>query len=99
MTILAVLAGGSNSTSTISDVEPGLLGFLVVAAIGVALVFLLRPMNKHLRKIGPGPEDVEDVAGVAAGTSEASAANEAEAGTAAADTAAEETSEAKSQGR
>jgi hypothetical protein len=49
----------ANSTSTINDVEPGLLGFLVVAALGVALVFLLRSMNKQFRKIGPKPEDPE----------------------------------------
>jgi hypothetical protein len=56
----ALLAGGStNSTSTINDVEPGLLGFLVVAALGVAMVFLLRSMNKQFRKIGPKPEDTE----------------------------------------
>ena len=61
VTVLAmVLAGGSaNSTSTINDVEPGLLGFLVVAALGLALVFLLRSMNKQLKKIGPKPEDTE----------------------------------------
>jgi hypothetical protein len=34
-------------------VEPGVLGFLVVAAMGVALVFLLRSMNKQFRKITP----------------------------------------------
>ena len=63
MTFLAVLASSSsNSTSTISNVEPGLLGFLVVAALGVALVFILRSMNKQFRKIGPRPEDPEDVA-------------------------------------
>ncbi len=63
MTFLAVLASSSsNSTSTISNVEPGLLGFLVVAALGVALVFILRSMNKQFRKIGPRPEDAEDVA-------------------------------------
>lgn len=61
MTFIAVLASStSNSTSTISDVEPGLLGFLVVAAIGVALVFLLRSMNKQFKKIGPRPEDPAD---------------------------------------
>ena len=43
--------------------EPGLLGFLVVAALGVALVFLLRSMNKQFQKIGPRPEDPEDVGG------------------------------------
>jgi hypothetical protein len=58
--LAAVLAGGStNSTSTINDVEPGLLGFLVVAALGLALVFLLRSMNKQFRKIGPKPEETE----------------------------------------
>ena len=63
MTFLAVLAGSpSNSTSTISNVEPGLLGFLVVAALGVALVFILRSMNKQFKKIGPRPEDPDDLA-------------------------------------
>jgi hypothetical protein len=49
----------ANSTSTLNDVEPGLLGFLVVAGLGVALVFLLRSMNKQFKKIGPPPEDAE----------------------------------------
>ena len=63
MTFIAVLASStSNSTSTIGDVEPGLLGFLVVAALGVALVFLLRSMNKQFKKIGPRPEDPADAA-------------------------------------
>jgi hypothetical protein len=63
VTFLAVLASGSsNSTSSISNVEPGLLGFLVVAALGVALVFILRSMNKQFKKLGPRPEDPEDVA-------------------------------------
>jgi hypothetical protein len=53
------VASGTTS-STISDVEPGLLGFLVVAALGLALVLLLRSMNKQFRKIGPRPEDPED---------------------------------------
>jgi hypothetical protein len=56
----------ANSTSTINDVEPGLLGFLVVAALGVALVFLLRSMNKQFRKIGPKPEDPEGTEGTEA---------------------------------
>jgi hypothetical protein len=55
----ALASGTTNSTSTINDVEPGLLGFLVVAGMGVALVFLFRSMNKQFRKIGPKPEDVE----------------------------------------
>ena len=60
MTVLAtVLASGTNSSSTINDVEPGLLGFLVVAALGFALFLLLRSMNRQFRKIGPKPEDPE----------------------------------------
>ena len=71
MTFIAVLASSAgNSTSSISDVEPGLLGFLVVAALAVALVFLLRSMNKQFKKIGPRPEDPSDPA---AGESQADA--------------------------
>jgi hypothetical protein len=55
-----LLAASGTTSSTISNVEPGLLGFLVVAALGFALVFLLRSMNKQFRKIGPAPEDPED---------------------------------------
>jgi hypothetical protein len=38
-----------------SLVAPGVLGFLVFAALAVALVFLLRSMNKQFRKITPEP--------------------------------------------
>jgi hypothetical protein len=38
-----------------SQVVPGLLGFIVVAGMGLALFFLLRSMNKQLRKVTPGP--------------------------------------------
>jgi hypothetical protein len=51
--ILGVLAAAASSST--NDIEPGVLGFLVVAALGVALVFLLRSMNKHLRKVTPDP--------------------------------------------
>jgi hypothetical protein len=52
--VVAAVAASSSSTS---DVTPGVLGFLVVAGIGVALVFLLRSMNKQFHKITPeGPE-------------------------------------------
>jgi hypothetical protein len=64
---LTFLVAASNS-SALNDVEPGLLGFLVVAALGVALVFLLRSMNKQFRKIGPPPEETDaDGPGEAAG--------------------------------
>ncbi|HEX5301726.1 MAG TPA: hypothetical protein VFW50_32525 [Streptosporangiaceae bacterium] len=38
-----------------SMVTPGILGFLVFAALAVALVFLLKSMNKQFRKITPPP--------------------------------------------
>ncbi len=57
MILTTVLASSASSTSTVNDVEPGLLGFLVVAALGLALVFLLRSMNQQFKKIGPKPED------------------------------------------
>jgi hypothetical protein len=52
---LGVLAVAAASSSAASDVEPGVLGFLIVAGMGVALVFLLRSMNKQFRKITPEP--------------------------------------------
>jgi hypothetical protein len=54
-----VLAAAAASSSATDNVTPGVLGFLVVAAIGVALVFLLRSMNKQFRKITPEPEEAE----------------------------------------
>lgn len=45
MTILA--SPGAN------QVVPGVLGFLVVAGMSVVLFFLLRSMNKQLRKVIP----------------------------------------------
>ena len=35
------------------SVTPGLLGFLVVAGMGLALYFLFRSLNKQLNKIAP----------------------------------------------
>ncbi|HTU75207.1 MAG TPA: hypothetical protein VMG38_16960 [Trebonia sp.] len=57
LAVAAVASSTQNSTSTVNDVEPGVLGFLVVAALGFALYFLLRSMNRHLRKLGPKPEE------------------------------------------
>ena len=48
--VLAAAAPASDS------VTPGLLGFLVFAVMAVALVFLLRSMNKQFRKITPKAE-------------------------------------------
>jgi hypothetical protein len=47
--------------SVASQVAPGALGFLVVASLALALFFLIRSMNKQLKKVGAdrrtfGPE-------------------------------------------
>jgi hypothetical protein len=63
VTFLAAGLASSSTSSTISNVEPGLLGFLVVAALAVALVFLLISMNKQFKKIGPKPEETETESG------------------------------------
>ena len=44
-----------------SQVVPGVLGFLVVAGMGLILYFLLRSMNKQLRKVVPDPAWRKDV--------------------------------------
>jgi hypothetical protein len=60
---LGVFAAATASSSTTSeDVSAGVIAFLIVVAMGVALVFLLRSMNKQFRKIDanplePGPPD------------------------------------------
>lgn len=42
------------------QVVTGVLGFLVVAAMGLALFFLLRSLNKQLRKVMSGTRWRED---------------------------------------
>ena len=64
------MLSSSSSNSTLNDVEPGLLGFLVVAAIAIALVFLLRSMNKQFRKLPPPPDEESGQAGDAAADAE-----------------------------
>ncbi len=48
--VLAAAAPASDS------VTPGLLGFVVFAVMAVALVFLLKSMNKQFHKITPKAE-------------------------------------------
>jgi flagellar biosynthesis component FlhA len=43
------------ASPTASQVVPGILGFLVVAAMALALFFLLRSMNKQLNKVAREP--------------------------------------------
>ena len=49
MTVLA-------ASSVASQVYPGLVGFLVVAGMGLALYILFRSLNKQLHKLGPAPQ-------------------------------------------
>ena len=65
MTTLAAAVASGSSSSTLSQVEPGALGFLVVAGMGIVLFFLLKNMNKQFKKLGPPPEeaDVKSAAG------------------------------------
>jgi hypothetical protein len=56
---LGVLAAQAASSSSVNNVEPGVLGFLVVAGMAVILVFLLRSMNKQFHKITPPPGPAE----------------------------------------
>ena len=44
------------SSPAASQVVPGILGFLVVAGMGILLFFLLRSMNKQLRKVVREPQ-------------------------------------------
>ena len=58
MTAAAAVLAASQSTA--NEVTPGVLGFLVVAGMGLALFFLLKSMSKQLKKIPPPPLDDED---------------------------------------
>lgn len=61
MTVTAAVLAKASS----DNVTPGVLGFLVVAGIGVALYFLLKSMSKQLKKIPPPPPDEDGEAGPA----------------------------------
>jgi flagellar biosynthesis/type III secretory pathway M-ring protein FliF/YscJ len=57
MTVLAV-----NTALAVNEdqVSPGALGFFVVVALGVALFFLIRSMNKQIARIeAPHEEDLK----------------------------------------
>ena len=59
MSFLAAAIASGSTNSTLNDVEPGALGFLIVAGIGIVLVFLLKSMNKQFKKLGPPPEETD----------------------------------------
>jgi hypothetical protein len=73
VTFGVLAAAVAASSPPCDDVTPGVLGFLVVAAIGVALVFLLKSMNKQFRKIAPKGEGIKGAAESKPGQSETSA--------------------------
>jgi hypothetical protein len=65
--LAAAVSSSAASSSASDDVGAGVIAFLIVAAMGVALVFLLRSMNKQFRKIDanplPGPDDGHEADG------------------------------------
>jgi hypothetical protein len=63
VTVVAALTHGTVLAAgkvPVDNVTPGVLGFLVVAGMGIILYFLLRSMNRQLRKIPPPPPDATD---------------------------------------
>jgi hypothetical protein len=54
-----VLAGPAVRAIADSKVSPGVLGFLVVAALGVATWLLIRSMNRQMRKVDFDEDAVE----------------------------------------
>ena len=62
MTLLAQLAVVLAKGPPAEEVRPGLLGFLVIAALGVVTYLLWRSMNRQLRKVdfGDRPEDSDE---------------------------------------
>ncbi|MGH8892136.1 MAG: hypothetical protein ACRDWY_02340 [Actinomycetes bacterium] len=63
MTALSVLALYVRAVDD-NDVSPGVLGFLVVALLGVGTYLLIRSMNRQIRRIDlpdeREPEDAEE---------------------------------------
>jgi hypothetical protein len=56
---LALSLGSSARAVEESNVNPGLLGFVVVALLGVATWLLIRSMNRQIKKIDL-PDDAPD---------------------------------------
>ena len=56
-----VVFAGAPDVPADSAIGPGLLGFLVVVALGLALVFLYRSLRKQLRRIDFDADATSDV--------------------------------------
>ena len=63
---LGVLTAAAASSSTSDDIGAGVIAFLIVAAMGIALVFLLRSMNTQFRKIDANPLEPDPADGAEA---------------------------------
>jgi hypothetical protein len=68
----------SSSTPAAGQVVTGVLGFLVVAGMGLALFFLLRSMNHQLRKVVREPRWRDEAQRDEAQRDDAEAGQEAE---------------------
>lgn len=72
--VLSAAGAASSSSSTTNYAPPGLIAFLIVCALGVALYFLLKSMGKQLGR-AKAHFDAEEAALVgAAGSPDGSAA-------------------------
>ena len=54
-TVLSEATAVAKGAASNNDVTPGVLGFLIVAGMGLALFFLLRSMNRQFRKLPQPP--------------------------------------------
>jgi len=65
VTVTAAALGGALAKGSVpvDNVTPGVLGFLIVAGMGIALYFLLRSMSRQLKKIPPPPPEDGDAGG------------------------------------
>jgi hypothetical protein len=59
MTLAPTAVGSAARAVAESNVNPGLLGFVVVALLGVATWLLIRSMNRQIKKIDL-PDDPPD---------------------------------------
>jgi hypothetical protein len=54
-TVLSEATAVAKGAASNNNVTPGVLGFLIVAGMGLALFFLLRSMNRQFRKLPQPP--------------------------------------------
>jgi hypothetical protein len=59
LVVLTDLAAAFDEAVDKNQVNPGVLGFVVVALLGVATWLLIRSMTRHLRKVDFEEDDVQ----------------------------------------